>query len=402
MKIDVAMELSNIIKKNLSFLSFPLTSKYIAKTTSIIKGNGKTLIDIDKNGEFYRTQAPTLAYILFKKNSKIRETWDGEFEFAGFLPGIYRRRLDKNNICILIVEDKISTIDAQRTDKGICPLTTSSSISYNFYFIGKDCQKWMTKLVGKALDVNERWNHLDIYYNKNKIFIIDPYDDEHSGLQVVKSMDELILKDDQRFDIINTIDRFIQNKNFYQQYNLKYKIGILIYGEPGTGKSSVAQALALKYRANLRMVYRNDIRDEIYRVGGDKRSLNIFCIEEIDTLFETTVKQTETGTDVTVRGLGKEEITRWIDNIPDNTILIATTNHFDRIMEFEPSIVRTGRFDLKVEFTKFDKEDAIQMVKLYGLDDSFADQFEYPLAPVDLQFAIIQEFGRQALLKGDE
>ncbi len=401
MKIDVAMELSNIIKKNLDILSFLLKSKYIAKTTCISRCRGKNAVEMDKNGDFYRTEAPTLAYILFKKNSKIRETGTGEFEFAGFLPGIYKRKLDKDNICVLIVDDKISTIDAQRVDKMITPMTISISIVYNFYFIGRDCQKWMTKLIGKALDINERWNRLSIYYNKNKIYITNPYDDNNSGLQVVKPIDELILKDDQRSDILNTIDRFIKNKEFYEHHNLKYKVGILLHGDPGTGKSSVAQAIALKYHAKLAIISRNDIRDGLYHVYNE-RILAVLCIEEIDTLLETKVNKTETGTDVTVRGLGKEEITTWIDNIPNNTILIATTNHLDRIMEFEPSIVRTGRFDLKVEFTKFDKEDAIQMVRLYGLNDSFVDQFEYPLAPVDLQFAIIQEFGRQALLKGDE
>lgn len=259
---------------------------------------------------------------------------------------------------------------------------------FEYIFLGANCHYWMNyydRRYGKHLsDINK------IYKEKS---IIEVYTTLcNSELKVVKSINEIIMNIYQKRELINKIDNFYHSYNIYNKMNIPYKLGILLYGRPGTGKSALANAIAVKYGVSVDIINGDRILKCIEREQNPKFILSlsrhtkskikrVILFEEIDGLLEAKK-------DKGYGSLRRDQVIKFIDDLPAGSIVIATTNHIEKI---DPAIIRTGRFDIKIEMEAFEKPEAIEMIRLYGLDESFADKFSYPIIPADLQFAITQE-----------
>ena len=73
----------------------------------------------------------------------------------------------------------------------------------------------------------------------NKFMLVDPEGD-----------DLLILPHEVMSKIIKDVESFWQKEEKYAKYKFLYKRGILLYGEPGCGKSSIISLLAQKIISN--------------------------------------------------------------------------------------------------------------------------------------------------------
>jgi hypothetical protein len=86
-------------------------------------------------------------------------------------------------------------------------------------------------------------------------------------LIISKSFDNIFLPEKTRLQ--NDLDFFINNKEWYNKKGIQYSFGILLKGEPGTGKTSVIKAIA-KY------TNRHIIDIPLNKVKTQKELLNIF------------------------------------------------------------------------------------------------------------------------------
>lgn len=170
--------------------------------------------------------------------------------------------------------------------------------------------------------------------------------------------------------VLKHIDDFLKNKNFYEERHLLYKTGILLYGAPGTGKSSMVNAIAGVTNRSIINVHvdqfdRMDISAITESVNLDSGTEYIILLEDIDTLFlNRDNKKTDKEDNKVIN-----KMLQFLDSnsSPKNVIFIATTNHIERLDE---ALLRDGRFDLQVKIELLDRATVKRFCKGFGLNEA--------------------------------
>lgn len=143
--------------------------------------------------------------------------------------------------------------------------------------------------------------------------------------------------------IYSLLDNFCSKKEQFEKLKIAYKTGILLYGVPGGGKTSILNSLIKKIEAldgvyfllkNITDVYSFDeFYKTVYRkIEPNRLIMNIF--EDIDGM---------------ATGDAETTLINILDGIGDcnNVINIATTNYTERLSE--RLVNRPGRFDRRIE-----------------------------------------------------
>ncbi|MBX3610752.1 MAG: AAA family ATPase [Hydrogenophaga sp.] len=147
--------------------------------------------------------------------------------------------------------------------------------------------------------------------------------------------------------------------------------GILLFGEPGNGKTAFAEALAGELGLPLLQLSHADVASEwvgektvrINTAFADSRRQQpcVLFIDEVDSFLEARdgggrgVKED--------RDVANALLTLMVDIRKEKVILVAATNHLDRL---DGAGIREGRFDFKVEITPPDSEARVGLLN-HGL-----------------------------------
>lgn len=249
-----------------------------------------------------------------------------------------------------------------------------SDIDLYLYICGYNAQQYETELVDMLKAVDNR-ESLGIYQVTNNN--ASRYDDDENckeSLHITytkmspRSLDTLYFSSNEKTVVVDHIDRFDNQRAFYENKQILYKTGILLYGMPGTGKSSFVKTLATKYGrsiinidiAKLQSIDLNSLAQSI--MVDEKRYIVLF--EDIDTLFlnrsDTELRSSETAV--------INKLLQFLDSnsSPTNVIFIATTNHIERL---DSALLREGRFDLKVEVKPLSRPEAELFGKSFDLSE---------------------------------
>ena len=213
---------------------------------------------------------------------------------------------------------------------------------------------------------------------------------------VPRPMDTLFFDQDIKEKIVNHIQTWVSGREIYTSRGLIYKTGILLYGKAGTGKSSLATAIATYLNCPLISIDTTtfdklNIPEVVDAINADE-TMYVVLIDEIDTIFKSREDQDMTE----VQKANTAKLLSFLDSqqSPTNVIFVATTNYYDRL---DKALTRKGRFDLVVKLADLHKDAAIEMCRSFDLNESQINKVledampEDTVNPATLQSRILEE-----------
>ncbi len=151
--------------------------------------------------------------------------------------------------------------------------------------------------------------------------------------------DELLRFSDSRYEeTLNEINKFWGLKEQFDKFGMTHKRGIILYGDPGTGKSCLTKMVIEDVIKDGNLVFISSRSSGVLTEGlkclrdvePDRKVLVVLeDIDEIVSYNEHAILELFDG-----------------DSQTDNVLYLGTTNYLDRL---PPRILRTGRFDRKLE-----------------------------------------------------
>lgn len=190
---------------------------------------------------------------------------------------------------------------------------------------------------------------------------------------------QVVLEEKIKKDIYASIDQFFkENDEFYKKYNIPHKRGILLYGEPGNGKTTLVKSLVGTLDAPVVYWQINEYTNSqsVKQVFDTVHNLSpaVLVIEDLDSL-PTSTRSTFLNT---LDGATTKE----------GIFLIGTTNYPERIDK--ALINRVGRFDRTYEI-KLPKEALrYDYLKMRGATDFLSDDAIQEIASKTEAFSFVQ------------
>lgn len=149
--------------------------------------------------------------------------------------------------------------------------------------------------------------------------------------------EELFLPQDIKTDLKNIVSGFLASKDFYLEKKIPWKRGVLLYGSPGNGKTSIIRTIMSEY--NFKPVtIAAGANDEAVREAfsyAEEQSPSLLYFEDLDSLFE--------------KGVDISAFLNLMDGISSKNglLVIATAND---VKKLKANIMdRPSRFDKKFE-----------------------------------------------------
>lgn len=180
---------------------------------------------------------------------------------------------------------------------------------------------------------------------------------------VSKDIDTLYLRKADKDKLMNSLTTFKDKKEVFRNLGLPNKLNILLYGLPGTGKSTAIQAIGTYlcrdiYYLDLKDAKTNEDLQKMFDfVNKNVSNGGIIVIEDIDAMIDIVRKRVdplvESSRVSDLIASDKNALTlEYLLNIlqgtltVDDSMFIVTTNYIDHL---DPAFYRDGRFDVKIE-----------------------------------------------------
>lgn len=202
----------------------------------------------------------------------------------------------------------------------------------------------------------------------------------------VQPLENIFMDKKLKENIIQYIDNFINSKDKYHKYGRNHKTNLLLTGIPGSGKTSLCKALAMKYGYSIYIMNFNKTMTDSYLIDlvSDVKDNSIILYEDIDSYFTE-----RTAHDVNVSF-------SCLINILDGTlskgsgiINIITTNFPDKL---DSALLRPGRIDKIINFDYPKKEEIKNaFISLIGSDENF-DTFYSHISKMKITMATIIDY----------
>lgn len=198
-----------------------------------------------------------------------------------------------------------------------------------------------------------------------------------------KPLSQVVLNSELKSAIITDIDQWRDSKSEYERRGIAHKRGHCYHGPPGTGKTTLARAIAIEYGMDVYNVNLNNVDgdDSLIRMCTEIRRKSILLFEDIDAYFENR-KTVSKKSQVTFSGLLNA-----LDGAVNlrSVFIIITTNHVDRL---DPALLRPGRIDMIHELGFAKTPEVNEYLSMFYLKDIKLD-FEIETSMCNIQNACL-------------
>ncbi|PBK88980.1 P-loop containing nucleoside triphosphate hydrolase protein [Armillaria gallica] len=202
----------------------------------------------------------------------------------------------------------------------------------------------------------------------------------HVGCRAKRSMNSIILEPGVKDLLLEDARDFLDSKNWYAERGIPFRRGYLLYGVPGSGKTSLIHSIAGELGLDIYII-------SLSRVGLDDSSLDalinelpercVALMEDIDAAFTRTLnRDDDDSSDSGSSGSSDANKTPKISRVSlsgllnaldgigaqEGRILFATTN---KHASLDPALCRPGRMDLHIEFRLSSKYQARELFKRF-------------------------------------
>lgn len=193
-------------------------------------------------------------------------------------------------------------------------------------------------------------------------------------VQRLKTFSNVFFEEKQHF--LSFIQSYINRCVGYKELGILPKLNILMYGEPGCGKTSIIQAFANYFNLNILLLNITTFysKSSFYEVIS-KSKFKLIVLEDFDCQLEQLAKMNNSQPTAS-QGLNfnscQEQQYLTIDDIlqfldgtyfnVENRFIFITTNYLDKLDE---RIYRDGRIDYKIQLKKMNKQMIQEMFSFF-------------------------------------
>lgn len=204
-----------------------------------------------------------------------------------------------------------------------------------------------------------------------------------------RDLSTVVLPAGQSESIVRRVEDFLGRREWYTNRGIPYRLGLMFYGEPGCGKTSMIHALASHFRRDIYFLGLSSVASDANLVSlmSDVKRDSIIVLEDIDAWNVNLDRDSDEHSKVGVSIAGLLNVLDGIMALEDQ-VVIATTN---RIETLDPALTRKGRFDIHVHFGRLDYEDFLVLARRFYNDVTPLENIAYrPMKPCDAQAVMIE------------
>lgn len=222
----------------------------------------------------------------------------------------------------------------------------------------------------------------------------------------LRPFDSVILDGNIAEELYEDMKWFFENNKWYSDLGIPYRRGYCLYGEPGTGKSSIVFALASRLKTNIALLNISDIHITDNNIGKvlNLAPASIILIEDVDAfffdrnelLYKAQKKEEKTDENsnnkMTKGALTFSGFLNALDGVAaqEGKIIIMTTNHFDKL---NPTMMRPGRCDYKQYIGNASKAQLEKIfLKFYPNHEKLAQIFSTRIPERKVSMSAVQNY----------